>query len=236
RTRPGAFHEIARRCAPLRHRLRHRHRVDENEERLGFRPPLQLEDAADRSDVERGDGEPVEGFGRKRQHAAGAERVRGGAQRGSSGRDRIDGEAATAVWTRHVPGFGGPPDFICAATLRARSSTSSARRLRYAAIRAASAGSPTARIWAASRPALAAPHFPIATVATGTPLGICTIDSSASRPPSGVAATGTPITGSGELAASTPRSPAAPPAPAIRTPIPRACAVDAYSWVRSGVR
>ncbi len=55
-------------------------------------------------------------------------------------------------------------------------------------------------------------------------------------PPSGVAATGTPMTGKGENEASTPGSAAAPPAPAISTPIPRACAVVAYSWVRSGVR
>ena len=49
-------------------------------------------------------------------------------------------------------------------------------------------------IWAASRPALVAP--PIATVATGMPLGICTIDSSESRPRSGSIATGTAMTGS----------------------------------------
>ena len=45
----------------------------------------------------------------------------------------------------------------------------------------------------ASRPALRA--LPIATVATGTPAGICTIDSSESRPSSWSSGTGTPITG-----------------------------------------
>ena len=47
----------------------------------------------------------------------------------------------------------------------------------------------------ASRPALRAP--PIATVATGTPAGICTIESSESIPSRYVSGTGTPITGSG---------------------------------------
>ena len=47
----------------------------------------------------------------------------------------------------------------------------------------------------ASSPALRAP--PIYTHATGTPAGICTIDSSESRPSSLASGTGTPITGSG---------------------------------------
>ena len=63
---------------------------------------------------------------------------------------------------------------------------------------------------------------PIATVATGTPRGICTIDSSASRPLRLVVETGTPMTGSGVLAASMPGRCAAPPAPAISTFRPRA--------------
>ena len=54
-------------------------------------------------------------------------------------------------------------------------------------------GSPTARIRAASSPALRAPS--IATVATGTPLGICTIESRLSSPSSLLSDTGTPITG-----------------------------------------
>ena len=45
----------------------------------------------------------------------------------------------------------------------------------------------------ASRPALLA--LPIATVATGMPPGICTIDSSESSPSSCASGTGTPITG-----------------------------------------
>ena len=83
---------------------------------------------------------------------------------------------------------------------------------------------------------MAAPQLPMATVATGTPLGICTIDSSASIPLSGVAAIGTPMTGSGENAATTPGSAAAPPAAAISTRRPREAALLAHSSVRRGVR
>ena len=52
------------------------------------------------------------------------------------------------------------------------------------------------------QPALRAP--PTATVATGTPAGICTIDSSESSPSRCLSGTGTPITGSGVTAASMP--------------------------------
>ena len=65
----------------------------------------------------------------------------------------------------------------------------------------------------ASRPALRA--LSIATVATGTPAGICTIESSASSPFSFVIPTGTPITGSGVAEAIMPGKWAAPPAPAM---------------------
>ena len=47
----------------------------------------------------------------------------------------------------------------------------------------------------ASSPALRAP--PIDTVATGTPAGICTMESSESIPSRYFSGTGTPITGSG---------------------------------------
>ncbi len=46
--------------------------------------------------------------------------------------------------------------------------------------------------------------FPIETVATGTPAGICTIDSSESIPSRYFSGTGTPITGSGVTDASMP--------------------------------
>ena len=57
----------------------------------------------------------------------------------------------------------------------------------------------------------------IATLATGMPFGICTIDSNASSPPNGVTLIGTPITGSGVSEAAMPGRCAAPPAPAMIT-------------------
>src|SRR5829696_4919404 len=57
----------------------------------------------------------------------------------------------------------------------------------------ASSGSESARIWAASTPALAAPLT--ATVATGTPEGIWTVERRASKPFRVPEATGIPITG-----------------------------------------
>ena len=66
------------------------------------------------------------------------------------------------------------------------------------------------------------PPSPIASVPTGTPFGICTIDSSESRPDSALLCTGTPSTGTRVLAASIPGRCAAPPAPAMiaRKPAP----------------
>ena len=68
---------------------------------------------------------------------------------------------------------------------------------------------------AARAPRSTAP--PIAIVATGTPGGICAIESSESMPLSAFDSTGTPITGSCVLAAIIPGRCAAPPAPAIIT-------------------
>ena len=78
-----------------------------------------------------------------------------------------------------------------------------------------SSGSPTERMRTASRPALRAPLT--AMVATGTPLGICTMDSRLSRPSRCARATGTPMTGRVVTEASIPGRWAAPPAPAIST-------------------
>ena len=58
---------------------------------------------------------------------------------------------------------------------------------------------------------------PIASVPTGMPAGICTIDSSESIPSSVDSGTGTPITGRGVSDASIPGRWAAPPAPAMIT-------------------
>ena len=81
-----------------------------------------------------------------------------------------------------------------------------------------------ARMAAAASPALVAPATPMANVATGMPAGICTIDSSESRPLSAFDCTGTPSTGSVVLEAVMPGRWAAPPAPAMMTSMPRACA------------
>mmetsp|Transcript_3420 Transcript_3420/g.13818 ORF Transcript_3420/g.13818 Transcript_3420/m.13818 type:complete len:268 (+) Transcript_3420:190-993(+) len=99
------------------------------------------------------------------------------------------------------------------------------------------AGSTAPTMRAARRPALAA--LPMATVATGTPLGICRMLSAASTPdrPAAVEGVqGTPITGSGVMAATMPGRWAAPPAPAMMQRRPRAAAERAYSNMRSGVR
>ena len=105
------------------------------------------------------------------------------------------------------------------------SSTAWVSRLRQAASRSASAASDRARIEAARRPAFWA--LPMATVATGIPFGIWTIDRSESSPPRCSVGIGTPITGRAVLAASMPGRWAAPPAPATITRIPRAAAVSA---------
>ena len=83
---------------------------------------------------------------------------------------------------------------------------------------ARSSGSATARISAARIAAFSA--LPMATVATGIPRGIWTIDRSESRPPRCWVGIGTPITGRIVLAASIPGRWAAPPAPAMITADP----------------
>ena len=77
---------------------------------------------------------------------------------------------------------------------------------------------------------------PIETVATGTPAGICTIDSSESMPSRCFSGTGTPITGSGVTAATMPGRCAAPPAPAMITCSPRSAADVGVVEHRCGVR
>src|ERR1700722_12326157 len=70
----------------------------------------------------------------------------------------------------------------CAHCGNSSASTSSLRELRHARNRSRRPESVVARISAAKSAALAAPGFPIASVPTGTPLGICTIESSESIP------------------------------------------------------
>ena len=73
----------------------------------------------------------------------------------------------------------------------------------------------------ASSAALTAPGLPIASVPTGMPAGICTMERSASRPCSAQPVIGTPSTGNGVSPAIAPGSAAAPPAAAMITLTPR---------------
>src|SRR4051812_29512127 len=85
-------------------------------------------------------------------------------------------------------------------------------------------------------PAFVAPGLPIDTVATGTPGGICTVDSSASSPFNADESIGTPMTGSVVCAATTPPRCAAAPAPTMNSFTPRAGASDTSRITRSGER
>ena len=76
----------------------------------------------------------------------------------------------------------------------------------------------------------------MATVATGMPVGICTVDSSASSPSRVEDLTGMPITGRVVLAARAPARWAALPAAAMMTPKPFSCAVREKAPACSGVR
>src|SRR5262245_25184566 len=84
--------------------------------------------------------------------------------------------------------------------------------------------------------AFCAPDLPMATVATGTPPGICTVDSSASSPCRDEEGRGTPITGRVVCAATTPARCAACPAPRMATPKPFSSSPAAMRAVSCGVR
>mmetsp|Transcript_16295 Transcript_16295/g.35982 ORF Transcript_16295/g.35982 Transcript_16295/m.35982 type:complete len:253 (+) Transcript_16295:3-761(+) len=104
----------------------------------------------------------------------------------------------------------------------------------YSSIFALSPGRDAHSDRTARRPAFVA--FPIATVATGTPRGICTMLRSESWPLSVDVLIGTPTTGRGVMAATMPGRCAAPPAPAIMTWMPRPAAEREYVMSFSGVR
>src|SRR5438034_154796 len=111
-------------------------------------------------------------------------------------------------------------------------------RLRISLIRTPSWSSLVASISAARMPAFTAPESPTATVATGMPRGIWTVERSASSPPAIAfgATSGTPITGSVVSAATAPARCAAPPAPQITTRTPRPSSPSTQSRSASGVR
>src|SRR5712692_9306171 len=92
------------------------------------------------------------------------------------------------------------------------------------------------RMAAARSAALTAPDLPMASVPTGTPLGICAMERSESRPLRALDSTGTPRTGRTDFEAVMPGRCAAPPAPAMMTSMPRLSALEAYLKSRSGVR
>src|SRR6185437_11952731 len=102
-----------------------------------------------------------------------------------------------------------------------RSPTASVCSWRQWSSAAATALSPSARIEAARRAALTAPGLPMASVPTGTPPGICTMESRLSMPLSAALSIGTPSTGSGVSDATMPGRWAAPPAPTMITLRPR---------------
>jgi len=98
------------------------------------------------------------------------------------------------------------------------------------------AASARARIATAASAALAAPASPIASVGTGMPFGICTVESSESRPPRCFEGIGTPSTGSVVCAATTPARCAAPPAAAMMTFMPLPFAAPVQAMTAAGVR
>src|SRR5699024_7085137 len=127
--------------------------------------------------------------------------------------DQDDRDGPRQVEPRH-PGGGRHRCDCSASPLRIALSRSSPWKATICSRTCAAKGSSLApRMRAASRPALRAP--PTETVATGTPAGICTIDSSESIPSRCWSGTGTPITGKGVREASMPGRWAAPPAPAM---------------------
>jgi hypothetical protein len=118
----------------------------------------------------------------------------------------------------------------------AAASTFSASFFLYMPSFSAISASATPRICAARTPAFVAPGLPIETVATGTPGGICTVESSASHPFRADESIGTPMTGSDVWAATTPARCAAAPAPMMNTFTPRPGASDTRRITRSGDR
>src|SRR3954447_21452446 len=127
-------------------------------------------------------------------------------------------------------------EFPCAAAGSGLASTRSVCASRNFRSASRISGCFAPRIAAARSAELIAPALPIASVPTGTPPGICAIDSSESSPFNVFDSTGTPSTGRTVFDEVIPGRCAAPPAPAMITSMPRFSADDAYSNSKSGVR
>src|SRR4030095_10346113 len=108
--------------------------------------------------------------------------------------------------------------------------------LRNACSLSRSSGRLLAKIAIANKAAFTAPGFPIASVPTGMPPGICTVASNESSPFKDSPFIAPPRTGSVVCAAKTPARCAAPPAAAITTSSPRNSAVDPNSAASDGER
>src|SRR5438477_1040463 len=141
-----------------------------------------------------------ERIARKRQHASQLSRTH-------------DTDAAGAQ------GLRGSAFASTAAVCAARNASSAVR----------TAGVSLAMMAAVNSAAFFAPATPMAKVATGMPLGICTMDRSESMPLSALDWIGTPSTGIAVFAAVMPGRWAAPPAPAMMALSPRPRAAAAYS-------
>ena len=111
RERPGpvAVHQRARRSWRRGRRSRpYATGVDQDEQRLGVRPPLQREEALDGRRIERGRGQAVERLGRKR-HGVRRRAERPPPLEARAGAGATGSTGTTRGRSRHVPDFGAPP-------------------------------------------------------------------------------------------------------------------------------
>src|SRR6185437_6666844 len=213
RARPVAPHELGRARRDVgAEAVEHRLAIDQHGDGL-LAAPLEGAQALERGRVEGVDAEAVERLRRIRHHLAAPER-------GDSGLDGGVGRQRQL--------------FVSARTSASLSRTFFFRDSRSSTTFAASTVSESAAICAAKRPAFSAPLT--ATVATGIPGGICTVESSESNPLSAPLAIGTPITGRVVCAATAPAKWAAPPAPQMNALTPRRTASFTKPAVSSGVR
>src|SRR6267378_1387156 len=196
--------------------------ADMNDEGMARGTALDLVDSRDRCGVGCVGAQSVDRFGRKSNQATAPQYRDGIPNRNRLG--RVD--SRRQVEAGRSPCQPGNLVFFTASAWPARNR---ARRL-------ASLASLWASIATAKSPALAAPASPIAKVATGIPLGICTIESSESNPRRYLDGIGTPRTGTVVFAAITPARCAAPPAPAMKQRAPFALDCSTHSASASGER